>query len=190
MDDDLEAQLVERARRGDPSAAPFLVSCYGERLLGYARSHAPDLTDTDRECIVELAIEAGVRAIERFDPKLGTLQSWFRGQIRFKTMAWRRARPPSLPLGVDLADEPQPDRSVDTSTTGALRRAIARLSRDDQLILALRSVEQLAFSEIAQRLGIEAATARQRHHRARNRLREQAEADETLQTYMKEVPNE
>jgi len=187
MDDDLEAQLVERARRGDASAAPFLVSCYGERLLGYARSHAPDLTDADRECIVELAIEAGVRAIERFDPTRGTLQSWFRGQIRFKTLAWRRATPTSLPLDVDLADESRPDRSVDTPTTEALRRVIARLSRDDQLILALRSVEQLAFSEIAQRLGIEEATARQRHHRARSRLRDEAAADETLQAYTKEV---
>ena len=187
MDDDLEAELVDRARRGDASAAPFLVSCYGERLLGYARAHAPDLADTDRECIVELAIEAGVRAIDQFDPTRGTLQSWFRGQIRFKTLGWRRSRTTNVVIDVDLVDQPPMESTVDTATTNALRRVIAQLSHDDQLILALRSVEQLTFSEISQRLGIEEATARQRHHRARTRLRDRAAQDETLHSYTTEV---
>ena len=77
--------------------------------------------------------------------------------------------------------------TVDTATTNALRRVIAQLSHDDQLILALRSVEQLTFSEISQRLGIEEATARQRHHRARARLRDRAAQDETLHSYTTEV---
>ena len=40
-------QLVQRARAGDETAAPFLVSLYGERLLGYAkRTHPTSLTWT------------------------------------------------------------------------------------------------------------------------------------------------
>src|SRR6266545_395192 len=93
MDGDLEAELVDKARRGDPSAAPFLVSCFGERLLGFARAHAPDLSDADLEQIVELAIESGVRAIDRFDPTKGSLEAWFRGQVRFRALDWRRRVP-------------------------------------------------------------------------------------------------
>src|SRR4051794_33526926 len=102
MNSDFEAELAAKARNGDPSAAPFLVSCFGERLLGYARGHAPDLSDADRERIVELAIEAGVRAIDRFDPNRGSLESWFRGQIRFQTLGWRRRVPQHAELHDNL----------------------------------------------------------------------------------------
>lgn len=186
MDDDLDVELVAKARRGDPSAAPFLVSCYGERLLGYARSHAPDLSDTDRERIVELSIEAGVRAIDSFDRARGTLQSWFRGQIRFQTMAWRRATPRTSSVDPDL-EQPPPELLVDSPTIEALRQAIARLSHEDQEILAVRSTERLAFGEIAQRLGITEDNARQRHHRALKRLRTEARSEAALRHLDEEV---
>ena len=185
MDGDLEVELIESARRGDPSAAPFLVSCYGERLLGYARAHAPDLSDADRERIVELAIEAGVRAIEKFDPTKGSLHSWFRGQVRFQTLSWRRRVPPNSAATDDLAapaDAPPDDEKIE-----ALRRAIARLGAEDRLILALRSSERIAFAEIAQRLDITEATARQRHHRALQRLRSEAAVEPRFASLAKEV---
>src|SRR6202034_3619686 len=56
VDQSFEEELVTKAKIGDPSAPPFLVSLYGEKLLGFARAHAPDLTDADRESIVETAI--------------------------------------------------------------------------------------------------------------------------------------
>lgn len=179
MDDELEAELLEKARRGDPSAAPFLVSCYGERLLGYARAHAPDLSDADRERIVELAIEAGVRAIARFDPEKGTLRSWFRIQIRYQTLGWRRA----TPSGTTLDGEPvEPSVEVPTPSemADALRRAVSRLSREDQLVLALRSGERLDYSEIAQRLSISESAARQRQSRALKRLGIEARGEDEL----------
>lgn len=178
--DDVEAQLLDKAKRGDPSAAPFLVSYCGERLLGYARAHAPDLSDADRERIVEMAIEAGLRAIERFDPTKGTLRSWFRRQVCFKTLAWRRSNPwtGAIDDNVEQAnDSPPPE----TSKSAALRRAIARLGREDQVMLALRDAERLDYKEIAQRLDINEATARQRHSRALKRLREEARREPELQ---------
>lgn len=180
MEDDLEAALLEKARQGDPSAAPFLVSCYGEQLLGYARAHAPDLSDTDREQVVEMAIEAGVRAIDRFDPARGTLVSWFRTQVRYKTLAWRRSIPPTTPIDREL-EEPPPLVRIETTATDALRRAISRLSRDDQIILALRSSEALDHRDIAQRLGIHEAAARKRHSRALKRLGTEARRECQLQ---------
>lgn len=179
MNDDIEAELVTKAKSGDPSAAPFLVSFCGERLLGYARSHAPDLSDSDREQIVELAIEAGVRAIAKFDPDSGTLFSWFRTQVRFKTLGWRRAIPATDALP-DEIEQPEP-LPCDSPRAGALRRAIARLGRPDQVILALRSGERIDYREIAQRLDITEAAARQRHSRALKRLLIEAIKEPDLQ---------
>jgi RNA polymerase sigma factor (sigma-70 family) len=186
MDGDLERDLIEKARRGDPSAAPFLVSCYGERILGYARAHARDLSDADRESIVELAIEAGVRAIDRFDPEKGSLEAWFRGQVRFQTLAHRR-RVPATTTANDQLPDPPADLTADPATTAALRRAIGRLKGDEQRILALRSAEQIAFEEIGQRLAISTDAARQRHHRALGRLRAEAASEPELQHLVKEA---
>lgn len=186
MDGDLEAELVAKARRGEASAAPFLVSCFGERLLGYARAHAPDLSDADREQIVELSVEAGVRAIDKYDASKGSLEGWFRGQVRFRTLSWRRGHPRIAEIPDDSA-VPAPELASSESAISALRAAIGRLSHDDQLILALRNTEQIAFAEIAQRLGTSEEAARQRHHRAVSRLRVQAFIEPGLEYLAKGV---
>lgn len=179
MDAEYEAELVAWALRGETKAAPFLVSLYGERLLGYARAHAPELSDTDRELICQRAIEAGVRAISKFDPSKGTLLSWFRGQVRFQTLQWRRETPAFGQMPAEI-EQPRPVVPLDKKRVAALSRAVQSLSHDDQLILALRAAEQLAFSEIGQRLEITATAARQRYHRAVRRLSQAAEAEPLL----------
>jgi len=182
--DDLETQLVESAKLGEPSAGPFLVSYCGERLLGYAHSHAPDLSDPDRERIVEMAIEAGVRAIGQFDPTKGSLLGWFRTQIRYKTLEWRRSNPTPYALDREVvAPGIAPPTIVDEATEEALRRAISRLEPADQLILALRDVEQLPYREIADRLRITNEVARQRHVRAIRRLRQQVRDEPGLSKF-------
>jgi RNA polymerase sigma factor (sigma-70 family) len=181
---DMDRDLVRRARAGDPLAAPMLVSMLGDRLLGFAHSQAPSLSDTDREQIVELAVEAGVRSIKAFDPARGTLYSWFRQQVRYQTKQWFRTHPPLAELA-DYSvppDDSNPSQLDDPAIRTALRACIAQLSSDDQDILALRSAEGLAFQEIALRMNLKEATARQRHKRALDRLRKIANADETLAT--------
>jgi RNA polymerase sigma factor (sigma-70 family) len=172
--DDLEQELLNAAKRGDPSAGPFLVSYFGEKLLGYARAHAPGLADADREQIVELAIESGVRALDRFDLDKGSLVGWFRTQVRYQTLTWYRSHPAIETLDDTNTQDrdpdpakPEPDRIV------ALRASIARLGHDDQVILAMRSAEGVAYAEVAQRLNISNDAARQRHVRALGRLRAQ-----------------
>jgi RNA polymerase sigma factor (sigma-70 family) len=169
-EDPLEEDLVRRARAGEQSVGPLLVSLLGERLLGYARAHAPDLSDPDREQIVEMAIEAGVRAMPSFDPRKGTVFSWFRQQVRYKTLDWRRAHVPALPVS-DLLSEPERPARVDDTKAALVRHAMAKLSTDDQDVLALRHAEGLTHADIAMRLSITEEAARQRHKRAIGRLR-------------------
>jgi RNA polymerase sigma factor (sigma-70 family) len=184
VDQDFEMALIEKAKGGDPSAAPFLVSLYGEQLLGFAHAHAPDLTDADRESIVETAIEAGVRSIEKFDPARGSLFSWFRTQVRFKTLAFRRATPVRADLEDHEPSSAEPAVDLPADETNALRSALRRLSHEDQTILALRDTEQLAYSEVSHRLSITEATARQRHKRAIQRLFTEASLEPALQHYL------
>jgi RNA polymerase sigma factor (sigma-70 family) len=172
--DELEAELVRRARAGEAIAAPMLVSYLGDRLLGFAHSHAPWLSDADREQIVEMAVEAGVRSIDRFDPDRGSLFSWFRQQVRYNTSQWRRTHVDTAawPTNVPVPQlDPAPSWMDDPVVRAGLAAALRTLSRDDRVVLALRNAEELAFAEIGLRLGIHEPTARQRHKRALARLR-------------------
>ena len=187
--DELERDLLERARRGDTSAAPFLVSYLGDHLLGYARSIAKDLADADRETIVEMAVEAGARLIGTFDENRGTLRAWFRRQVRWKVAEWYRSGPASPdPLPAVLQEEAEvPAAPLPPAVAEALRDAIASLDRDDQIVLALRAVEGLAFPEVGLRLGITTDAARQRYHRALRRLKTKASAMPALGDYERGV---
>lgn len=183
--DAIERDLLGRAQRGDTSAAPFLVSYLGDHLLGYARSIADDLADADRETIVEMAVEAGTRLIATFDETRGTLRGWFRRQVRWKVAEWRRSGPPSaLALPAVLQESPaEQDVLLPADVAAALHDATASLERDDQIVLALRAVEGLAFPEISLRLGIATDAARQRYHRALRRLKMKATAVPALTNY-------
>ncbi len=61
-----------------------------------------------------------------------------------------------------------------------LRRALARLGREDRLVLVLRFYLDLSNQEVGRTLGTSAATARVRVHRALRRLRPEIDAPEGL----------
>lgn len=184
--DELAAQLVLRAKAGDETVAPLLVSLYGESLLGFARSHAPDLSDADRESIVEKAVEAGVRSLGRFDETKGTLVAWFRQQIRYRTLDWRRGHPREGELPESYIAPDLPEQTHDPALFDALSRVIQALSHEDQKIIALRDAEGLAYEEIASRLNISTPTARKRHSRAKERLYGNAKREALLSAFIQE----
>lgn len=79
-------------------------------------------------------------------------------------------------VGADAADSlPSSDLGPEEQALNALDAALARaafssLSATSQRILALRYVDGLGFSELADQLGISEVAARQRAHRAREEL--------------------
>ena len=79
-------------------------------------------------------------------------------------------------VGADAADYlPSSDLSPEEQVLNVLDAALARmafssLSETSQEILALRYVDGLGFSELAEQLGISQVAARQRAHRAREEL--------------------
>jgi RNA polymerase sigma factor (sigma-70 family) len=179
--------LVEKARQGDPTAGPFLISYLGDHLLGYARAIAPDLGDVEREQIVEIAVEAGVRSIHRYDAERGGLRSWFRRQVQWKTSEWRRSGPaPVSPLPTDPVAEPDDSSVLPEIVAEKLRAVIAELPQDDRVLLALRAVEGLGHAEISLRLNLKTDTVRQRYKRLLKQLRKLIEDQQELVTYLRE----
>jgi RNA polymerase sigma factor (sigma-70 family) len=74
-------------------------------------------------------------------------------------------------LRQELADVVAADPAVRSADVGAVAAAMARLDEADREVLRLTSWEGLSPAEVAVVMGVPAATARSRLHRARNRLR-------------------
>ncbi|HEX2294253.1 MAG TPA: sigma-70 family RNA polymerase sigma factor [Actinomycetota bacterium] len=179
-------ELIRSARSGEPYAGPFLVSLFGERLLGYARAIASDLGDADRELVVERAIERAILKIDRFDPAKGSFGSWLRGFVRHAVGDWRRSEGALEELREDLESTPEEEQSapVDPATVAAVSDVLASLRDTDQLIIALRAIEELPYGEIATRIGgVSEEACRQRYFRALQRFREAADCHPELAAF-------
>ena len=81
----------------------------------------------------------------------------------------RRLRNSIEPLDPEQATSPVARLGIEE--VDQLRRALARLGREDRLVLVLRYYLDLPNEEVGRTLGISAATARVRVHRAIQRLR-------------------
>jgi RNA polymerase sigma factor (sigma-70 family) len=182
-------ELITDARAGKPHAAPFLISLYGPPLAGYLRDIAYDLSDTDRELIAERAVEAAVRKIDRYDSTRGPFTVWLRAFARHEVLNWRRATARLHSLDeVDVPNPGPPDhRDPPDPVLAAVTDALRALSDADQVIIALRDIEQLPSKQAADRLGITDDACRQRYTRARRRLAAAAANDPRLSTYAREA---
>lgn len=91
--------------------------------------------------------------------------------------AWRRRWRGEYPVAAppELAD--RGDVAAETVTRDVVRRALARLSRQQRAVVVLRYVEDLSVEHTAELLGCSAATVKVQAHRALRALR----ADPNLQ---------
>ena len=125
---------------------------------------------------VQDALEGVLRKTHTFDPRRGSLKSWFFGivrnrcvdELRRRSRSHRRASPVD-PAEVAADDDPLSDSARD-QTTAALVRHLAQLETDHREILILRDYLGLAYAEIATILDVPQGTVMSRLHRARRRL--------------------
>ncbi|QQM41637.1 RNA polymerase sigma factor [Streptomyces liliifuscus] len=165
-----DEELLGRTAR-DPASFEPLVERHSAALHGYFARRAPGAAD---DLLAELWLQA--YATRRgFDPARGSVRAWLFGVARnVLSTHWRRlaSRRPDLPRSTD--DDPWEavdDRLVAEAVAPRLRELLARLPSDERELLLLVAWEQLTPSEAAAVVGIPAATARTRLHRARNRMR-------------------
>ena len=178
-----EQALVERARRGDPTAFDRLVAARLAPTVRLARAIVGDHAEAD-----DVAQEAFVQAWRNLptlrDP--AKFDAWFgrivvnaaRGSVR------RRGRVMTVDidaLALDAESHPalgRIDAGMDSvGELEALQAAFARLDVDQRTILALHHLEERPVADIAAMLGIPTGTAKWRLHAARSALERALESE-------------
>ena len=177
MDEDrTDAELIERHLRGDPSAFSALVRRHERRVYNL--------------CYRMLGREEDARdaSQDTFLTALRRLSS-FRGEARFTTwlhrvtvnacydVLRRKRREPMLEPARD-EDEPEPpgpaspDHADSAVATVDVQRALGQVPQEFRAVLILHDVQDLAYDDIAEALGIPVGTVKSRLHRGRVALAE------------------
>jgi len=171
-----DLELVTQARRGNRDAFGALVSRYLRPALAVAWEYAP--TRDDAEDLVQDAFHRALRSLDRFD-ETRPFRPWFFTILRnvARNAAERNSRWTSVAVPDELpADEGDPE--------GEAHRALLRESIQEGLDILppmqrtcfrLCDIEGFDGNEVAEMLGLSAATVRTHRHRARATLRDALE---------------
>lgn len=188
----VDAELVERAKRGEREAFDALVRKYQHRIVSLVSRYIADPSEA-----LDVAQEAFLKAYRALPG--------FRGDSAFYTWLYRIAvntaknhlvaqsrRPPDADVAAEDAVQLEPDsrlRDYDTPERLLLSEEIERvvaeaiqdLPEDLRTAILLREVEGLSYEDIARAMGCPIGTVRSRIFRAREaidrRLRPLLESD-------------
>ncbi|MEE9254000.1 MAG: sigma-70 family RNA polymerase sigma factor [Pseudomonadales bacterium] len=173
VDNVSDGELVIRARRGDREAFGALARCYLRPALAVAWEFAP--TRDDAEDLVQDAFHRALRALPSFDESK-PFRPWFFTILRNagRNAAKRHARWTSVPVPAELpSDDADPE---DMSHRAELRERIQggldMLAPMQRTCFRLCDIEGFDGVEVAEMLGVSAATVRTHRHRARATLRD------------------
>jgi RNA polymerase sigma-70 factor, ECF subfamily len=174
-----EAELIERAKKGDTRAFGTLVERYQRRVIGVAMAVVHNQEDA-----LELAQETFVRAFQsvgKFESR-SSFSTWLyriaaniaidfrRRERRHPTMRGEEAENEILRLPSKLGDSFKEAQRSEMSRR--IRDALAELTQEHRAAILLREVEGLSYDEISEVMQCPRGTVMSRLHYARNRLRE------------------
>ena len=167
-----DLELVAQARRGNRDAFGALVTRYLRPALAVAWEYAP--TRDDAEDLVQDAFLRALRSLDRFD-ETRPFRPWFFTILRnvARNAAERHSRWTSVAVPDELpANEGDPE---DDAHRAGLREGIQQgldmLPPMQQTCFRLCDIEGFDGPEVAEMLGLSAATVRTHRHRARATLR-------------------
>jgi RNA polymerase sigma-70 factor, ECF subfamily len=172
----VQAELVDRARRGDREAFGVLAGGAVDRLYAIAR-----MILRDTELAEDAAQEALVRAwrdlptlrdVERFDAWLYRLLVNACADVGRHRRRWRSE------ITVLPTEPSEPDRTAHVADRDQLERGLRRLNDAQRTILTLNFYLGLSQREMADMLGIPFGTVRSRLHYAIEALRAAIAAEE------------
>ena len=172
--------IVRRVAGGDRAAFDQVMRRNNRRLYRLAR--ATMRNDAEAQEALQEAYFAAYRGIARFRGE-STLTTWLSrlvlneclGRLRKSV---RRQNVIPMVTSEEMNDIPADEHEVPEKVLARaemralIERKLDELPEDFRLVFVLRSVEELSVEETADSLGIEQATVRSRHFRARSLLRE------------------
>jgi RNA polymerase sigma factor (sigma-70 family) len=170
------ARVAERIRDGDPSAEDELVRQFSDRVRMFVSMRTRDRElahDLGQEIMMNVltALRRGqLRDSERLAAFVfGTARNVVNNHFR----TGRDERFDPLPPEIASTAADQADEFEAAQRQSLVRRALARVSRDDRVVLLLTLVDGLKPGEIAFQLGLTAEVVRARKSRALKRVVEQ-----------------
>ncbi|MBN1816931.1 MAG: sigma-70 family RNA polymerase sigma factor [Sedimentisphaerales bacterium] len=188
-----DAVLVRQCQSGDSSAMHRLIVKYQDRIYNVILKICQNPDDA-----AELTQETFVKFIEKVDTFQGrsTFYTWlFRIAVNLTyNYCRRRVKLPvtsmnalvgpeqsgaARQLGAYLADQRQLDPVVIAQKKEVIEiliRALASLDDEQRIVIVLRDIEGMSYTEIAESLDVELGTVKSRLSRARMHLREILEA--------------
>jgi len=165
MDED---QLVQGLRSQDPGTVQELVVAHGDRLFRSACLLCGN--EAEAQDLVQETFLQAVRSANGFEGR-SSVYTWLHGILLNLTRHYHRDRK-RLIYDEELAHG-EPALPDETSTgpdvemaTGALAKALCRLSGPHREVIVLRFYEDMKIHEIAARLGISKGTVKSRLHYA------------------------
>lgn len=164
-----EAELIREARTGSLSALETLYEAHRQMVYAVALGICGNGPDAD-----EVLQETFLRAFRSLGDWRGEgrFSSWLYA-IAYRTgINWRRRflpRPP-VPPAPEAAPDPG-DAAIEAEMTDALKREIARLPRQQRIVLTLRHLRGLSLAEIADLQGCALGTVKSNLHHAIARLK-------------------
>ncbi len=171
-----ERELVAQAQH-DPHAFGLLYDRYVDRIYAFAYRQAGD--EALAADITSATFEQALRHLRDYRWQGSSFGAWLYRIARNELLQHYRRERFLRPLTCWHAGDAVVERVVETAEQrDELHCALARLSRPDREVLALRFFEELSSREVAVVLGISTAQVYLRVHRALRRLRKQFEAME------------
>ncbi len=179
---DVDLDLVERHRRGDPRAFEDLYQRFSAMIYNLALrlcGNPEDAADVTQEVFLRV-----YRHLEGFRAR-SSVKTWIY-QIGLNHCRSRYARrpPPARPLAEEGAEgvDPLPDPGRDpedlaqaSETAARVQAALGGMEESFREAVVLRDLEGLDYAEIATVLGTPIGTVRSRIARGRERLRQALE---------------
>jgi RNA polymerase sigma factor (sigma-70 family) len=179
-----DAELIERARRGDTGSYGELVRRYQDVAIRTAYVVAGDAADAE-EAAQEAFVKA-YRALDRFRGE-APFRPWLLAIVANEARNRRRAAGRQAALAMRAAERdrpsgdaaPSPEEAVlGTEERERLLAAVNAMAESDRIVIAYRFFLDLSERETAQALGVPAGTVKSRLSRALRRLREQLAVDD------------
>ena len=169
-----ESDLIERFKKGDPSAFEAIVLRYQDRIYNLCRYMLQDPRDA-QDAAQDVFLKA-YRGLKDFRPD-SSLYTWlYRIAVNTCLDYRRKSRREALrnePLTEDLpSDEPFPDQLYESrEIRESIQLALQKLPEKLRAAIVLREIEELSYEEIAEVLHTSVGTVKSRISRAREQLR-------------------